>query len=77
MSKKLKTETADIRNLSNEDIGKELDEAYKRQFSLNLQRATRQITNHREIPKVRRQIARLKTIIRQREILKINDEENK
>jgi large subunit ribosomal protein L29 len=30
--------------------------------------ATRQLVNHREIPRVKREIARLETIIREREL---------
>jgi len=62
MAKKLKTKTDEIRKLSDADLAKELEETYRRLFSLRLQKATRQITNHRELPKLRRQIARLKTI---------------
>lgn len=68
MAKQSKTEIEKLRQLSFVDLDKELEEAYKRRFSLRLQQGTRQLTNHREIPKVRRQIARLKTIRRQLEI---------
>ncbi len=66
MAKKLKTKSADIRKLSEADLRKEMDEAYRRQFSMRLQNETRQLTNHRELPAMRRQIARLKTIERER-----------
>lgn len=68
MAKKLKTKTADIRKLSDADLRKEMEEAYRRLFSMRLQRETRQLTNYQELPKMRRQIARLKTIERQREL---------
>ncbi len=68
MPKKLKTRIADIRKLSSADMTKQLDEAHRRIFSMRLQRATRQLTNHRELPRMRRQIARLKTIQREREL---------
>ena len=68
MAKKLKTRTADIRKLSDADLTKELEEAHKRLFSLRLQWETRQLTNHKEIPKMRRQVARLKTIQHEREL---------
>ena len=70
MAKKLKTKTEDIRKLTDADLTKELGETYRRQFSINLQRETRQLTNHRELPRVRRQIARLKTIERQRALVR-------
>lgn len=70
MAKKLKTKSADIRKLSEADLRKEMDEAYRRQFSMRLQNETRQLTNHRELPAMRRQIARLKTIERERQLAK-------
>ena len=75
MAKQSKTEIEKLRQLSLIDLNKELEEAYKRRFSLRLQQGTRQLTNHREIPKVRRQIARLKTIRRQLEIAQVANEE--
>lgn len=68
MAKKTKTKTQidDIRKLTDVQLKKELDESYRRLFSLNLQKETLQLANHREIPKVRRAIARFKTIERQR-----------
>ena len=71
MAKKLKTKLDDIRKLSDGDLGKEMEEAYRRLFSMRLQRETRQLTNYQELPKMKRHIARLKTIQRQRELTKI------
>ena len=68
MAKKLKTKTEEIRKLSDADLAKELEEAHRRLFSVRLQVATRQMANHRELPRLRRQVARLKTIQRQREL---------
>lgn len=67
MAKKLKSKTEEIRKLSPADLAKELEEAHRRLFSLRLQRETRQLTNHRGLPRVKRLIARLKTIQRERE----------
>jgi large subunit ribosomal protein L29 len=67
MAKKLKTKTQDIRNLSDVDLEKEIEGAYRRLFSLRLQTETRQLANHRELPAARRVIARLKTIKRERQ----------
>jgi large subunit ribosomal protein L29 len=58
----------DIRKLSDGDLGKEVEEAHRRLFSLRLQWATRQITNYRELANTRHRIARLKTIQRQRQL---------
>jgi large subunit ribosomal protein L29 len=70
VAKKLKTGTADIRKLNDADLRKEIDEAHRRLFSLRLQWETRQLTNHKEIPKMQRQIARLRTIERERVLAK-------
>ncbi len=71
MAKKLKTKTEDIRKLSDADLAKEAEEAYRRLFSVRLQTETRQITNHRELPRLRRQVARLKTIQRERQLASV------
>jgi len=66
--RKKKERAEGLRGLSDEDLGKELDEAYRRLFTIRLQLATRQQTNTAERAKVARQIARLRTIQREREL---------
>jgi large subunit ribosomal protein L29 len=73
MAKKLKTKLDDIRKLSDADVSKEVEEAYRRLFSMRLQRETRQLTNYQEVPKMRRHIARLKTVQRQRELTRAGE----
>ncbi len=73
MAKKLKTKTEDIRKLSDEDLEEQLEEAHRRLFSLRLQQETRQITNHREMPRAKRLVARLKTIRRERQLAGIGE----
>jgi large subunit ribosomal protein L29 len=68
MAKKTKSKIADVRKLSDADLRKEMDESYRKLFSLRLQKETLQLANHRQIPAVRHAIARLKTIERQREL---------
>ncbi|MCD6453098.1 MAG: 50S ribosomal protein L29 [Dehalococcoidales bacterium] len=58
----------EIRVLGAEEINKRLDEAYAKLFKLRLQSATKQLTNHREIPQAKRNISRLKTILREKEL---------
>ena len=58
----------EIRALSNEELVKQLEEAHRELFDLCFRLATRQLVNHREIPRVKKKIARLKTIIREREL---------
>ncbi len=58
----------EIRGLKPEELNKQLGEAYKQLFDLRLKLETKQLVNHREIPRLRRDIARLKTIIREKEL---------
>jgi large subunit ribosomal protein L29 len=75
MAKKLKTKLDDIRKLTDADLGNEVQEAYRRLFSMRLQRETRQLTNFNELPKMKRHIARLKTVQRQRELTRTAGQE--
>jgi len=59
---------AEIRSLSNEELVKQLEEAYQELFNLRFRLSTRQLVNHREFPRVKKIIARIKTIIKEREL---------
>ena len=58
----------EIRALSSKDLVKQLEEAHQELFNLRFRLATKQLVNHREIPRVKRKIAMLKTIIRENEL---------
>lgn len=58
----------EVRALGDKELEKQLEAAHRELFDLRFQAATRQLKNHREIPRVRKEIARLKTIIREREL---------
>lgn len=58
----------EIRALSPEELAKQLEAAQQELFDLRFRQATRQLVNHREIPRVKRKIARLKTIVRERQL---------
>lgn len=58
----------DIRALSDGELLKKLEEAHEELFNLRFRLATRQLENHREIPRVKRRIARMQTILREREL---------
>ena len=58
----------EIRALSNEDLAKQLQTAHRQLFDLRFRLATRQLVNHRELLRVTKDIARLKTIMREREL---------
>ena len=55
--------SSELRTKSEADLGKELNELLKAQFSMRMQLATQQLTNTGEIKKVRRDIARVRTLI--------------
>lgn len=59
---------SEIRALDNEELLKKLEEAREELFNLRFRLATRQLVNHREIPKVKKKIAGMKTILREREL---------
>jgi len=58
----------EIRALNSEELAKQLAAAQQELFDLRFRLATKQLVNHREIPRVKREIARLKTIMREREL---------
>ena len=57
-----------IRALSTDELAKQLDDAYQELFNLRFRHATRQLANYSELPKVRKKIAVMKTIMREREL---------
>lgn len=59
---------AEIRALETPELKKKLDEAYRELFNLRFQTATRQLAKTSELGRVRRDIARMNTILREREV---------
>lgn len=59
---------SEIRALSNEELLTKLEEAHEELFNLRLRLATKQLGNHREIPEVKKSIARIETTLREREL---------
>jgi len=58
----------EFRELSIDELAKQLEETHQELFNLRFRLATKQLVNHREISRVKKEIARLKTIIREREL---------
>ena len=58
----------EIRDKSNEDLRQELAELKEELFRLRFRHATRQLENPTQLRSVRRDIARVKTIQREREL---------
>ena len=59
---------SEIRALNTEELAKQLEAAHRELFDLRFRLAIKQLVNHREIWRARKQIAQLKTIIREREL---------
>jgi large subunit ribosomal protein L29 len=57
---------SELRAKDGADLQKELNELLKAQFGLRMQHATQQLTNHSQIKKVRRDIARVRTVMKEK-----------
>jgi len=58
----------EIRVLSDEEIKKKVDESDLELLNLGIRVASRQLVNHRELVRVKRRVARFKTVLREREL---------
>jgi large subunit ribosomal protein L29 len=58
----------EMRALSMEELAKNLEQAHQELFNLRTRLATKQLVNHREIPRVRKKIARLNTVLREKQL---------
>jgi large subunit ribosomal protein L29 len=58
----------ELRELTDAELGKNLDDSKDELFKLRFQMATGQLDNPMKLQEVRRKIARVKTIIREREL---------
>ncbi len=67
--------SSEVHNFNDEEISVEIDRLRKRQFELRCQKVTDKIEDTSQFKKVRRDIARLNTERRAREIAKTADSE--
>ena len=65
----------ELRPLAESELYNRLDEGYQELFNLRFQKATGQLTNTARKSQVRREIARIKTILRERELMAEENEE--
>jgi large subunit ribosomal protein L29 len=56
----------ELRAKNGDDLQKELNELLRAQFGLRMQHATQQLTNISQIRKLRRDIARVRTVMREK-----------
>ena len=57
----------DVRSKSTDELNAELDQLAKEQFNLRLQRSSGQLENTARVREVRRTIARIKTVLGERQ----------
>ena len=62
------TPAFELRELSEEELVTRLKDCKEELFNLRFQRATGQLTNNRRLRTVKRDIARIYTVIREREL---------
>jgi large subunit ribosomal protein L29 len=58
----------ELRSMTDAELNQRLQEAYQELFNLRFRKATKQLDNTARIRVVRRDIARIKTIMREREL---------
>jgi large subunit ribosomal protein L29 len=56
---------SELRTKTREELVKELGELHRAQFGLRMQHATQQLSNTSQMNKVRRDIARVRTILKE------------
>lgn len=59
---------SELKGMANAELATKLDEAYQELFNLRFQKATGKLTNTARQNQVRKDIARIKTILREREL---------
>lgn len=62
---------SELKGMANAELATKLDEAYQELFNLRFQKATGKLTNTARRGYVRKDIARIKTILRERELANI------
>jgi large subunit ribosomal protein L29 len=63
-----KSDVADLRLMESEELENKLAEVRQEAFNLRFQLVTGQLDNYSRISQVRREVARIETLLRQREI---------
>jgi len=58
----------ETREIGTEELKKLLEETHQELFNLRFRLETKQLVNHRELRRVKRKIARIKTLLTEREL---------
>ena len=59
---------SELRSKTPDELHKELNELLKAQFGLRMQHATQQLANTSQIKKLRRDIARVRTVMKEKDV---------
>ncbi len=68
-------EIKELRELSNKELEGKIREAKKELFNLRMKQSTGTLDKPSDIKSLRKNVARMKTILRERELTEANDEE--
>ena len=69
------TKASEIRDLPNDEIERKLEETKEELFNLRFQNATGQLDNYKRLGQLRKEVARLKTILREHELAETRGDE--
>jgi large subunit ribosomal protein L29 len=58
----------ELKDLGNEELKKQLEESRQELFNLRFRLSTKQLVNHREVRRVKKNIARLNTLLTERDL---------
>jgi large subunit ribosomal protein L29 len=64
--------SSEIRERPTDEIRRKLDQSYEELFNLRFQRASGQLEDFNRLTTLRRDIARMKTILRERELARLS-----
>jgi large subunit ribosomal protein L29 len=60
---------SELRSLSDNELNNRLNDSHQEMFNLRFQRVSGQLTNTARVNEVRKTIARIKTLLRERELV--------
>lgn len=64
----MNSKLSSLRELSDAELVSRLNDAHRELFNLRFQHFTRQLANYKRLEQVRHDIARIKTLLREREL---------
>jgi large subunit ribosomal protein L29 len=68
-------EVRELQEMTTEELRVKLDESYERLMNFRFQLSVKQLKDHNLLRRTKRDIARLKTILRERELAQMAEEE--